>query len=194
MLKRILRKLRVLLARVPGLRMIMVKWPTPRWQYVERFEASWRERVELMARYIPEGASVLDLGCGPMWLREYLKNCRYFPVDYVSRGEDTIVCDFNKYEFPEVYADVAFVSGCLEYVKDYAWFISEIAKYCNSCTVSYCTVEHYPNVVDRRNAAWQHDLRRTDIVDEFQANGMMLVSETLSATHNSVFVFSRLTP
>lgn len=85
------------------------------WRSDEAFDTSWKLRICQMAKYIDEGESVLDIGCGKGWLREYLPHdCRYIGCDLVKRDKDTIVCDFNAYQFPEQIADVVFISGVLE--------------------------------------------------------------------------------
>ncbi|MBK9568932.1 MAG: hypothetical protein IPO53_02690 [Chitinophagaceae bacterium] len=40
-----------------------------KWQDIEYFDDKWKERIEQMARFIKNGSSVIDLGCGPMWLK-----------------------------------------------------------------------------------------------------------------------------
>ncbi len=47
-----------------------------------------------------------------MWLREFLsKDVTYYGLDYTSRSDDTIVCDLNAREFPDIKTDVVFCSG-----------------------------------------------------------------------------------
>ena len=43
-----------------------------KWQDIEYFDDKWKERIEQMARFIKNGSTVIDFGCGPMWLKEYL--------------------------------------------------------------------------------------------------------------------------
>ncbi len=159
------------------------------WKHIEYFDPSWLKRVEKMAAYIASGASVLDLGCGKMWLRQYLKDNAYYPVDYTDRGQGTIVCDFNKKQFPAQHADVGFVSGTLEYVADAEWFISSIAKNCSQCVISYCPREDYPDLDFRRKQAWVNDYSRDDIIAMFYEAGFRLESESLAIPRNRIFNF-----
>ena len=76
--------------------------------------------------------------------------CTYYAVDYKKRGEKSIVCDFNKYEFPIIKVDLCFVSGCLEYIEDYKWFIKEISKISNACVISYCTIENFQTLLKEK--------------------------------------------
>lgn len=162
------------------------------WKDIEYFDSKWKNRIKLMSEYIDEGSKILDLGCGKMWLKEFITEKEsYIPVDYVFRGEETIVCDFNMYQYPVVIADTAFVSGCLEYVKDYKWFITEICKQHEKCILSYCTIEYFPENKMRKNLTWNNHLSKEDILMLFKENNFNLVNEKLTETNNQLFVFEK---
>lgn len=164
---------------------------TPKeWKDIEYFEESWKERISQMARYIPPRSTVMDLGCGRQWLREYLDQCRYVPVDYRSRSPDTLVCDFNRKEFPDVDVDVCFVSGCLEYVEDPAWFIEQIGNHAKRCVLSYCPVDDHYDLRARASLAWKSNLTKADLLSLFAAAGMRVEAEATSM-NNCVFSFVR---
>lgn len=160
------------------------------WQQIEYFDEAWKQRIRLMVQYIPVNSSVIDLGCGKMWLQEILpKGCAYYPVDYVSRGENTIVCDFNRHEFPTIKADISFVSGCLEYVNDVGWFVECIANQTNSCIISYCTTDFFPNLEERHSRTWVNHFSAQAIVAIFEKKGFALQTQDHTTTQNQVFVF-----
>jgi len=161
------------------------------WQDIEHFDPSWTVRIQEMAKYIREGESVLDLGCGKMWLRQFLKNNDYYPVDYTDRGAGSIVCNFNQRQFPQNSADIAFVSGVLEYVVDAQWFVSCIAQKCRRCVVSYCLLEDNPDLDSRRKRAWVNDFSRADIIRMFSVAGFQLASEDQTFAKNRMFYFVR---
>ncbi len=163
----------------------------PKWEKLEYFDESWKNRMKVMVKFIPDNVSVIDLGCGPMWLKQFLKIRKYYPVDYKKRAEDTIVCDFNKHEFPGLKADFAFVGGCLEYIKDYQWFVKQIAANVNSCVISYCAVELVPDLATRHKYAWVNNLSRNNIIDLFEKNGMSLKGEDKYLNTNLIFMFSK---
>jgi hypothetical protein len=163
------------------------------WENIEYFDESWKARISKMTNYISPGSSVLDLGCGKMWTREFIPaDCIYIPVDYVRRDDHTIVCDFNKNEFPGSKADFAFVSGCLEYVKDYEWFIKQIANSSKKCILSYCTLEKFPDIKERENLTWVNNLKRDDVVKLFENNNFKLFNEDITESNNSIFVFHKI--
>lgn len=165
---------------------------TNSWKSNEYFDPNWKLRIKDMSQYIDSGSVVIDFGCGEMWLKEFItENELYIPVDYVSRGEGTIICDFNKYEFPKIDANIAFVSGCLEYIHDVNWFIEKISKSNNKCILSYCTTDFFSNTEIRKELAWQNHLSKSDIIILFENNNFFLVEENLTKTNNQIFVFKK---
>ena len=160
------------------------------WRNIEYFNKKWKVRIEKMSAFLDPNCSVVDLGCGRMWLREYLpKSVRYFPVDYEDRGAECIVQDFNQYQYPDVDADTAFVSGCLEYVNDPSWFISEVCKHQVRCVLSYCTTEFFPEGVSRQRKSWVNSLSEAEVVDLFGKHGFELQHKTIEQTY-VIFVFT----
>lgn len=162
-----------------------------RWQDIEYFDESWKARIEIMARYIPEGASVVDLGCGKMWLREIKKGLRYTGVDYVDRGPGCLVADLNQDEFPPISAEVAFLSGCLEYIERPERLIDRIGRCASACILSYCLLDDHPNLASRRGYGWVSHLTRGELVAMFERSGFVVDVETRTPTQNAIFVFKK---
>jgi hypothetical protein len=172
-------------------RLTRARPPMPNeWKDIEHFDESWKGRIREMARYVPSNSVVMDLGCGREWLRDYLDNCQYIPVDYRARSPHTVVCDLNKREFPDRQVDVCFVSGCLEYVEDPQWLVREIAAHSKRCVISYCVLDDFPGVQSRAALGWKNNLRKHELVSLFTANGMRVHSEATSM-NNAVFCFVR---
>lgn len=164
----------------------------PRWQEIEYFNESWKTRIKAMAAHVPPGTTVMDLGSGKEWLRGFLpKDCKYLAVDYKDRGSQNLVCDFNKHEFPTAAADVAFISGCLEYVQDFEWFIERVCATVVTAIVSYNTVELVPDKKERRSLAWKNDLSEDTLVSLFIKHNMRLDRIDRSVGKNPVFIFRR---
>lgn len=163
-----------------------------KWQDNEYFDPIWKMRIKHMSKYLDTNDKVVDLGCGMMWLTEYLSSTNeYIPVDYKKRGDNTIVCDFNKQQFPDIYADVYFVSGCLEYIEKPLWFIEKISTYSERCIVSYCTIEMFPNINMRNDLMWKNHLSETDLIEYFNKYGYLLKEKTITDTNNQIFYFSK---
>lgn len=161
------------------------------WEELEYFDESWKKRIEQMASYIVPGESVIDLGCGKMWLKPLLSNSIYYPVDYKRRDESTVVANLNGHEYPDIQADVAFVSGTLEYIEDYEWFVREVCSRSNKCIVSYCTTECFPDLNVRNQKAWKSHLSRSTLLRLFTKNGMHVDTESNAIARNPIFVFSK---
>jgi hypothetical protein len=148
------------------------------WKNIEYFDPNWKKRIKDMSEFIDSGSTIIDLGCGEMWLKEFITgNEVYIPVDYKSRGDGTVVCDFNKYEYPRIDADVAFVSGCLEYIKDYEWFIENICINQKKCILSYCTIEDFPQIPQRTEFTWVNHLSEFQIIKLFEKYSFKLVDK-----------------
>lgn len=161
------------------------------WQEFEYFHDHWRNRILLMATHIEPGQVIADLGCGKQWLKDYIDDtCDYIPVDLVRRCDQTLVCNFNEYCFPNIYVDVSFLSGVLEYIYDVDWFIEQLAGHTkNKIIVSYCCFdERTSNRHDRKINKWVNDLSHEDLVNKFEAFGAKLETHFV-AEGNDVFVF-----
>lgn len=162
-----------------------------KWKDIEYFDDSWINRTRMMASFLPNNVSVMDLGCGKMWLKDIHPISEYIPVDYCDRGSGTQLCDFNKREFPNKAVDYSFVSGCLEYVEDPKWFISEIARTSKACIISYCTTDNIADIRTRRQLCWINHLSRADIIELFRSVHMYLKKEALYLPSNNIFVFGK---
>lgn len=162
------------------------------WKNVETFDESWRRRIEIMAGFVPPDAgSILDVGCGRMWLRDYIpRTCEYRGLDYVSRGDGCLVCDLNRQEFPPERVDVVFISGCMEYVEDYRWFLRTVAARSRKRVIlSYCVVDRFDNMPQRRASAWVSDLSEAMLLEECAAVGLSLISKMEVPSGDRVYVF-----
>lgn len=161
-----------------------------KWKDIEYFNPDWKERIKNMAEFIEPKECVMDLGCGQMWLREFLPdNCKYIGVDYVARDDYTLICDFNLYQFPEENSDVMFISGCLEYVENYEWFINQVSSKCKKCILSYCITDNFPNILERKRRAWVNHFSRDNIITLFKKNNFKMINEL--KTLNNIFVFEK---
>lgn len=175
---------------LPMLNLIKAAFGLLSWKDVERFNTEWNERIELMARYIPaECRSILDLGCGEMTLKNYIpETCKYLPVDYTDRGLGTIVCDFNKREYPSQPRDLTFMSGIIEYVRDYDWFIQKAVFGSSTIIASYCTLDTIPSKRQRRLNAWHNHLTDKELVSSFRKYGAQHI-EADEYGENTIYVF-----
>lgn len=163
------------------------------WRNIERFNETWKKRIQFMASFIERDEFVVvDLGCGPMWLKNEIgEQTKYIGVDYKDRGNGTLICDFNQYQFPTINADVYFVSGCMEYVEDWKWFIKKICSQGAKCIISYCSLDNVSNPKLRAKHAWVSAVKQEEIINEFNQNNMEVIYQGDFDSNNTVFVFIR---
>ncbi len=162
------------------------------WKKNEYFNDLWKERIQVMSQYISPNTEVIDLGCGPMWLKDMIQLKKYYPVDYIDRGKDCIICDFNKHQFPDIKADIAFVSGALEYVEYVEWFIKNITQNTNRCIISYYTIEEWPDIIVRKQWAWVNNLTKDELIAVFKKNNFHLSKYVHELNKYPIFIFDKL--
>ena len=80
----------------------------------------------------------------------------------------------NQNQFPAKNADLAFVSGSLEYIYPYKWFIKQISQHCSAAIVSYCSLEKFPDKSVRHGLAWVNSLKKNQLIDLFSQYGLSL--------------------
>ncbi len=137
-----------------------------RWERTAREPPSWDARNRLIASFIPDGASVLDVGAGHGTLRSYLApGCTYQPMDCVPSTEQTILVDFNRGKVPVLTRayDVVVCSGILEYIDDPAVFLRTVGGWGKRVLISYATLDNQPDIARRRANGWFNDLRRIEL-------------------------------
>ena len=138
----------------------------------------WNERIEKMAGLLGDISSVADMGAGEGCLKCYLnKNIEYYPIDYCKRNDETIICDFNKGQFPDIRVDAYFISGCMEYITDWKWFVLKLCeKHPKQIVLSYAAVQEeykgeqrgwYYNDV---KCDFENSITETEIIREFEKN------------------------
>ena len=82
--------------------------------------------------------TLVDLGAANERIRSFIpQKIRYIPVDYIPYSNDTVLCDLNKYEFPEA-ENFGYNPGktCIisisniPYCRDWHWYLNMIANNC----------------------------------------------------------------
>jgi hypothetical protein len=136
---------------------------------------SWDDRNIIIARFIPEGSSVIDLGSGAQSLKTHLKaGCRYQPCDVVRSSPDVIFCDFNRgiYPAPPEVFDFVVVSGCLEYVRKPKTFIQRVSAYGRTLLLSYNPRMKNESRLDRMAKHWVNHLTNKALERIFDEVGL----------------------
>ncbi len=119
-----------------------------------KFNENWLQRSMQVARHIPGGVTVLDLGAGDLTLgRLLLPGCAYAPVDKEQWLGQGYQADFNDDAvLPLPFYSVGVVAGVLEHLNDPLRFLSDWSCFAgkwlitchdkNSCFVSICETMH----------------------------------------------------
>ena len=120
----------------------------------------WDERNAIIARFIPAGSSVVDLGAGAQTLKSHLaQGCRYQPCDVVE-SPNVIFCDFNRGLYPRLNEKFDFVvcSGVLEYVRKPQEFLKRASAYAHTMLLSYNPRMEGESKLDRMAKHWVNHL------------------------------------
>jgi SAM-dependent methyltransferase len=147
------------------------------WKEIEYFDESWKKRINCMAQLIDQHSkSVLDLGCGKCWLKDILPaDVKYIGVDYKPREcDNNIVCDFNAGEFPNVFTDVVFCSGVLEYIEELPTFVKKICTITDQVILSYCSTDFTGDLGTRISRGWKNHSSSLDMIALFLKNDFLL--------------------
>lgn len=145
-----------------------------RWRNPASLDPAWDARAARAASLIPQGARVLDLGCGAMTIERHLPpSCSYLPCDLIARDERTIICDFNSGEFPDAAAscDRIVMLGLLEYIGDLSAFATRLATTRKTLIASYCPTD-FGVVADRRAVGWLNHLTLDELTGIFAEQGL----------------------
>ena len=156
-------------------------------------EGNWNARVRQVAQLIPnEVLSIMDLGAGAMTLRNYIdKKIKYYPVDYCKRSSETILCDFEKKEFPDIEVDCITASGILEYVNDMDWFVKKICEYCKYAVITYNPIEILNSIFIRQTSSWKNNYTIFEIMKFFMDNGFYPCAERITKSTDVIIKFEK---
>lgn len=161
------------------------------WSKTEEFDATWKTRIALMASYIDVPGTVADFGCGMMWLEAYLGEDNYYlPIDYIQRDSRTIILDLNHDSIPSLNAEIAFLSGILEYIEDLNHFLQQLIE-CEfqKILISYCTIESFNSIKRRKKLNWVSHESIFIILSIFCQKYTLVHIDCIS--NNTVLIFNR---
>lgn len=134
-------------------------------------------RMRMISEWIDLSShSIADYGAGQMHLKAYLKKeIIYYPIDYIRRTEETILCDFNQGSFPDLTTDTSVCCGVLEFIYTSEQLLHHIcAKTTKQIIISYLTRDRFPSIEGRRASAYVSDLTENQIIKLMQENGYSL--------------------
>jgi SAM-dependent methyltransferase len=162
-----------------------------RWLDPNEFMDIWDKRAKRAAEFIPRGSTVLDLGCGKMAIQGFLpRGCRYIGCDLTARSEDTVVCDFNRGEFPKNDATVATVItmlGLLEYIIDIPRFFANLGELRPRRVIaSYHPTDLYKK---KWRDEWLSHLSERELLESFEGARLKLKHKIRLPNSERLYVF-----
>lgn len=166
------------------------------WMDIGNLHPAMHLRVKMMSELISvDSKSVLDVGCGDMFLKQCLRDdIKYIPCDYVARNDATIVCDLNQKQYPDVQVDTVFLSGILEHVEDYTTFLGRMCACAGKeVIISYNVVEYRPIHEERCRSGILNYLSSYEIKEIFRQHQMYIQeSKIFECPSQLLFKFVRM--
>jgi Methionine biosynthesis protein MetW len=135
----------------------------------------WDKRNEIIAGFIADRSSVLDLGCGAQTLRTHLKpQCKYQPCDVVRGTPGVTFCDFNAGIYPDLDQPFDYVvcSGLLEYIRKPREFLDQVCQLGQTLLVSYHVFKPSESKLERLARNWVTHMTRNDMERVLQSVGL----------------------
>lgn len=129
------------------------------------------KRVAMISQlgWIPKDIkSVADYGCGHMALKEQIPEITtYYPIDYKQRADrETIICDFNKWQFSNIYSEMSVCRGVLMYIDPAEKLIVHICEHTKYKIIfSFVTLEGFPDIDARRRSGMWQDFTEKEIIE-----------------------------
>ena len=75
-----------------------------------------RQKLNFFLSYLKPGQKIIDLGCGSMWLTNYLRKLGYDCVGFDNKPPADITGDVKSYKFAEASFDVVIALEIIEHV------------------------------------------------------------------------------
>lgn len=140
--------------------------------------------------------TIIDVGAANERLRGLLpEGVQYVPIDYMKYSENTILCDFNRYEFPQLNCTkertCLFSIGCIQYAKDWKWYLQKLVD-CGDCLIiehsdfARINREYRRSHWTRYNALFDHE-----IIRYMQELGFVLLDSKDFRLRSTIYKFVR---
>ncbi len=138
-------------------------------------------KYNVVSKMIPEKCTtVIDLGAASGMLENYLnKNVTFIPVDYMKIRDDEVICDFNKYEFPDIDEDkkncCIVMCGIIQAVKDWKWLLRKSGESADTIIISHNDIVRVNRDFRREKLTWNNAVFNHQIILEMQKIGYKMV-------------------
>ena len=138
-------------------------------------------KYNVVSKMIPEKCTtVIDLGAASGMLENYLnKNVTFIPVNYMKIRDDEVICDFNKYEFPDIDEDkkncCIVMCGIIQAVKDWKWLLRKSGESADTIIISHNDIVRVNRDFRREKLTWNNAVFNHQIILEMQKIGYKMV-------------------
>lgn len=138
-------------------------------------------RYKIASKMIDYGKNdvIIDLGAATGRMKQFLpKGVKYYPVDYISYSDETIVCDLNKERFPGINADkrktCILMFSFLVYLNDWKQFIKVCTEKANTIIIAHNDFVRMNREFRRTHFTWNSCFFNHDIILEMQKYNFFL--------------------
>lgn len=168
------------------------------WKDLEH-ATTWGEhtgRVIMISEWVSDDAkSVADYGEGKLSLKNFINpDIKYYPIDYIKRSNETILCDFNNDEFPKLQTDISVCTATLVFITKADSLLNFICKNTSRIIIlSYVTVDLFSNIKGRRASGYVNDFTQEDIVNVCLTHGFILKEKRSDPANkiDTLFLFEK---
>lgn len=168
------------------------------WKDLE-YKIPWGEhigRVKMISEWVSDDAqSVADYGEGKLSLKNFINpDIIYYPIDYIKRSNETILCDFNNDEFPKLQTDISVCTATLVFITKADSLLNYICKNTSRIIIlSYVTIDIFSNIKGRRASGYVNDFTQEDIVNICLTHGFILKEKRSDPANkiDTLFLFGK---
>ncbi len=168
------------------------------WEDLE-YKISWGEhtgRIKMISEWVPNDAqSVADYGEGKLSLKNFINSgIKYYPIDYIRRSNETILCDFNNDKFPKLQTDISVCTATLIFITKADSLLNYVCKNTSRIIIlSYVTIDIFPNIRGRRASGYVNDFTQEDIVNICLTHGFILKEKRSDPANkiDTLFLFEK---
>ena len=138
--------------------------------------------------------TVVDLGAANERLAEVIpQDIKYVPVDYIKYTERTVLCDINKYEFPEkqyfMGKTVVFSIANIQYCHDWKWYLRKLAESSDCIVLEHSDFARIAREYRRANWTRYNALFDHEIIGYMQKLGFVLADSKDFRLRSTIYKF-----
>ncbi|MER9581311.1 capsular polysaccharide synthesis protein [Mesorhizobium sp. M0276] len=167
-----------------------------RWGALSSYKADWSMRGEITARFIPDGARILEIGTGTgAFRRMVMDRCHYSGADLSPLDQQTLVLNLENDPIPPGDWDAIVLLGVIEYLHDPLQALTKVSAAARMVILSYCVPRNVEDPASRRARGWVNELTERDLISHLALSRLSLkVIEPVNSSDDfdqKLFVFER---